>query len=313
VSRYLESVIQQECPEFDDATLDVLAPAERLFLSKQPTYFDPSVDPHFAKTAFKSDVHHVVTRCQMHVCKKVCYKYGSLGCRFCYPRPLVLGTSFNNGAIMIKRLSHWCNNYNRSMSAVLRCNVDVKFITNGRDARASIFYTTNYITKSELSAFESVSLIKVAMDKIDVNLYPTKVDPNLTANENRARRRIFTALNVLDAHVERSSQWCSHSLLGYPLEYKSHRFCSFNAYTFVNEVNNASVTNADEPSIPETTVPILAQTGSRPTLPSEKVHKHSHASNTCFQMCSIISHNNGKQFHVGIVRQSKAGLRLQVP
>ena len=182
----MESIIQQEVPTFDD-DCELLDRGD-LYLSRPPTCFDPELNAELADQLFRSDVYHVVSRVQMHECKGVCTKYGSKCCRFNYPRPLVLATVFTNGVIQLKRLHSWINNYNRAATAVLRCNTDVKFITNGQDARAAIFYTTDYITKSELSAYESVSLIKLALDKVDENLYPRKNDPALSDDENRARR-----------------------------------------------------------------------------------------------------------------------------
>lgn len=253
MGRYVESIIQQECPTFEDG--EVQFEADDLFMSRQPICFKKKFDVDYAHQLFKSSVFHVVSKIQMHDCKEVCFKYGSKTCRFNYPRPKVPVTDFTNGVIQLKRLDNWCNNYNRAVSAVVRCNTDFKFITNGQDARAAIFYTTDYITKTELSAYESVSLIKLALDKIDQNLYPRKADTSMSDDENRARRRIFTVLNVLDAHVERQAQWCVHSLMGRPLEYKSHRFCSFNAYNFVNFVNETSM---DTPSTTqETTIPMF--------------------------------------------------------
>jgi hypothetical protein len=30
---------------------------------------------------------------------------------------------------------------------------------------------------------------------------------------------------IIDAHVERSAQWCAHGLMGRPYEYTTHTFC----------------------------------------------------------------------------------------
>jgi hypothetical protein len=61
---------------------------------------------------------------------------------------------------------------------------------HGQDARAAFFYITDYITKSELSSYESLSLIKLALDKVDKDEYSRKPNIKLTKSEDNARRRI---------------------------------------------------------------------------------------------------------------------------
>ena len=260
VARYLESVIQQDYPRFSVANGPL--PRTPDYLSKQTTYFGADDFDQDCLHEYKSDVYHLTQKCVTHECKEVCTKYGSETCRFNYPRPLVMVTGFKNGVIQLKRLDTRCNNYNRAMMAVLRCNMDVKFITNGQDARATIFYITDYITKSELSAYQSVTLIKLAIDKLDSNLYPRKSYPDQSEAANKARIRIFTTLNVLDANVERSAQWVVQSIMGWPLEYTSHDFCSFNAYSFISFVHS-TVQAAKGIAVrerPESATPILPDT-----------------------------------------------------
>ena len=95
--------------------------------------------------------------------------------------------------------------------------MDVKFITNGQDAKATVFYITDYVTKAELSIFESVTIARDAMEKIEKNQYPRQKDSTLTEADNKSRRRVYTFLNMLDSHVERSGQWVATLVLGLPL------------------------------------------------------------------------------------------------
>jgi hypothetical protein len=257
VARYLESIIQQDYPRF--AADETVLSRHPSFLSKQATYFDSDDFDQDSLHQYKSDVYHLALQCVSHECREVCIKYGSETCRFNYPRPLVMITGFKNGVIQLRRLDTRCNNYNRAMMSVLRCNMDVKFITNGQDARATIFYITDYITKSELSAYQSVTLIKLAIDKLDSNLHSRKVYDDESAEANKARIRIFTTLNVLDANVERSAQWVVQTIMGWPLEYTSHHFCTFNAYSFISSVHSTiqQAKGIDVAARAESATPIL--------------------------------------------------------
>ena len=164
-------------------------------------------------------------------------------CRFDYPRPIVQITGFKNGVIQLKRWDSRCNNYNKALLSCLRCNMDIKFVTNGADAKATIFYITDYVTKNELSVYQSVTVARDAMEKIEKNEYPRKNFPNCSDAENKSRKRVYTFLNMLDSHVERSGQWVATLLLGLPLEYSSHTFRKFSTLSFTNFV----LANALEP------------------------------------------------------------------
>jgi hypothetical protein len=142
--------------------------------------------------------------------------------------------------------------------------MDIKFITNGQDARAAIFYITDYITKSELSSYESLSLIKLALDKVDKDEFSRKKNPNLTESENLARRRIWTCLNVIDAHVERSAQWCAHGLMGRVYEYMTHSFCSFNVHSFIGYLQALANSGDCDDDPKEYTVPSFTKEKNAP-------------------------------------------------
>ena len=172
VARFMESILHQENPVFgpDEQLFD----CDPQYLSKRATYLDDfnncddDMIVALKKQKFKSDVRHLAKKCNHHKCRMpgVCNKYDGDKCPFDYPRALVQATKFTNGVIQLKRLDHRCNNYNRSMMASLRCNMDVQMLTNiGQDVRACVFYITDYITKSELSIHDSPGTIRSPSSK----------------------------------------------------------------------------------------------------------------------------------------------------
>ena len=49
-----------------------------------------------------------------------------IDCRHGFPRPLVENAHFaEDGSIVLRRLSHWINNFNPYFLAALRCNHDI--------------------------------------------------------------------------------------------------------------------------------------------------------------------------------------------
>ena len=246
VERYYGSVIQESVPRYlpgcGDQPGDPVPPFVRTanFKSKAPTYYtapiDKQTDAQIQETAVKRtlDEQALASTVQTHQCNECCTKYGTIKCRFNFPRPIVLATIFKDGTVINKRLDTHCNNYNRAMLSVLRSNQDIKMLSTGVDSKATIFYITDYVTKSELSQYQTVTLLKVAIDKIEKNnaeYGPKKLLTSLDVAQNRGRQRIYTFLNVLDTDVERSGQWVTLILMGYPLEYKSNSFKSLSAGT----------------------------------------------------------------------------------
>jgi hypothetical protein len=203
-------------------------------------------------THFKQDTHHLVKDTQFHTCRSVCFKYGSKTCRFKYPKPLVHATGFKDGVILRFRSSSRTNYYNRAILVAGRHNMDCKFITNSQDAKSSILYITDYITKADLSLYDITSILHAAVEKVDGNLYPTKYNPDLSKGENIARRRIFTTLNKIDASQERSAQWVISMLLGLNLEFKSHKFKVFNARPLSVFLCNSKSDTSQAPSLSST-------------------------------------------------------------
>jgi hypothetical protein len=71
-------------------------------------------------------------------------------CRFLFPRPLVPeSTITENGLIRMKRNHQFVNKYNTIIASAIRCNHDVNFTPSSPRVLASIFYMTNYATKSQ--------------------------------------------------------------------------------------------------------------------------------------------------------------------
>jgi hypothetical protein len=233
VTRYVESCVQES---FRAGQSDV---SNSNWKSQPPLYYRTTNSSDVMTPAQIRSMHldeiRLGRRFQAHVCKGVCKKYGSKSCRFKFPRPIILVTDFKDGVILSKRLDVDCNNYNRAIMSVMRNNHDIKLLTTGMDSKATIFYITDYVTKSDMDHVQTVTLLKVGIDKIDANEYG-KAAPHVkgfSPDEDLARQRIFTFLNKLDTEVERSGQWCTLILEGLPLEYKSHSFRALSSKSFI--------------------------------------------------------------------------------
>jgi hypothetical protein len=190
--------------------------------SARPTHPD---SPDFEKN-FADDLKQIVTACNVHKHTATCYKYGHKDCRFAFERPAIEVAYIKDGVIFLQRKegNGWVNNYNDVVSYLLRCNNDVKFISNGKDSKALSFYITDYITKKAMTTHNAFPLIIAAQQEIENGF--TSAMPNPLFNETQQQNRdlLVKCLNKLTTHSERSGPECASLLLEYKLCYKSQKF-----------------------------------------------------------------------------------------
>jgi hypothetical protein len=71
-------------------------------------------------------------------------------CRFLFPKPLVSESNVTaEGFIRMQRNHQFVNKYNPVISSAIRCNHDVNFTPSSPKVLASVYYMTNYVTKSQ--------------------------------------------------------------------------------------------------------------------------------------------------------------------
>ena len=66
----------------------------------------------------------------------------------------------DTGHISMRRSDPWTNNFNEYLMAACRSNMDIKFIWSGSDAKALVYYITDYVTKMSLSFYDTYSLVQ---------------------------------------------------------------------------------------------------------------------------------------------------------
>lgn len=101
--------------------------------------------------------------------------------------------------------------------------MDIKFIGSGKSAKAVLYYTTDYITKSQLKAHVAFAALELAVRKLDeqlASMAPT--DP-----EVQAKKLLQKCAFSLISKQELSAPQVMSYLLGYGDHYIDHKFCRF--------------------------------------------------------------------------------------
>jgi hypothetical protein len=182
--------------------------------------------PNFA-SHFKKDVGRVVNSGNVHNHAGTCYKYSKKQnnpiCRLRMPRQIENVSSINieSGEIKLKRLHETINNFNEYIISACRSNMDIKYIFSGSDAKALVYYITDYVTKSNLSFHDTFSLVLKAFQSFEKQ--KSNIDTSLSAEE-KSRRLVLRCYNTLASQQELSGVQVASYLMGWPDHYTTHEF-----------------------------------------------------------------------------------------
>lgn len=182
--------------------------------------------PNFALD-FKKDVIQLVNSNNIHNHTATCYKYSKKSnnptCRMRMPRRIekLSYIDIESGEIKLKRLHETINNFNEYIISACRSNMDIKYIFSGSDAKALVYYITDYVTKSSLSFHDTFSLVLKAVQSFEKQKLNS--DTSLNAEE-KSRRLVLRCYNTLASQQELSGVQVATYLMGWPDHYTTHEF-----------------------------------------------------------------------------------------
>ena len=188
---------------------------------------NPSL-PHY-KRLFREDIVQLVTSSNIHKHSATCYKYSKIRdnptCRMRMLRQIVDQSSINvdSGEIKLKRLHATINNFNEYIISACRSNMDIKFIYNGSDAKALVYYITDYVTKTNLSFHDTFSLVLKAVKSMEKS--PVASSSCMSAEE-KSRKLVLRCYNTLASQQELSSMQVASYLMGWPDHCTTHEFAN---------------------------------------------------------------------------------------
>jgi hypothetical protein len=177
---------------------------------------------------FRAYVVQLVEWCNTHRHSDTCYKYcnGACGdkkiCRMRMPRKLVPISTIDpdTGHISMRRSDPWINNFNEYLIAACRSNMDIKFIWTGNDAKALVYYITDYVTKMSLSFHDTFSLVQKSITSLQNT-------SNQLDKENvieKSRKLVLRCYNTLASQQELSGVQVASYLMNWGDHYTTHKF-----------------------------------------------------------------------------------------
>lgn len=196
---------------------------------------NPSL-PDF-ESRFKTDVINLVNSNNIHKHTSTCYKYSrktnNPSCRMRMPRAIVEQSSIDpqSGEVRLKRLHEAINNFNEYIITACRSNMDIKYIFSGTDSKALVYYITDYVTKSNLSFYDTFCLLLKATQFLEKQA--VYINNSLTAEE-KSRRLVLRCYNTLASQQELSGVQVASHLMGWPDHYTTHEFANLFLFNIEN-------------------------------------------------------------------------------
>ncbi|CAF1021874.1 unnamed protein product, partial [Rotaria magnacalcarata] len=210
--KYLEDVVKEDLDLFRDESNDGTntASANRVSIQEtgsitdevvpacQPTPNPASGDFH---RIFCKDVVRLVETSNIHKHSTTCYKYSkgksdtSKTCRMRMPRVLVKTSNIDlsTGQITMRRSHPWINNFNEWLISACRSNMDIKFIWSGNDAKALVYYITDYVTKSTLAFHDRFTLAQQGVKSIEQQRVTNSIDNAI----EKSRKLVLRCYNMI--------------------------------------------------------------------------------------------------------------------
>ncbi|KAH9848178.1 hypothetical protein C2E23DRAFT_710553, partial [Lenzites betulinus] len=177
----------------------------------------------------KRDIRELVLVNQSHSHTATCYKYcgdGPRKCRFDLEKENVIPTTTvdsETGELTLRIVNGMINNYNPTMLEGLRCNMDIQFIGSGEEAKAVIYYITDYITKSPLKAHVSYAALELAIRRLAET---DSSGGSLPDSRERSKRLLQRTAFALISNQELSAPQVASYLMEFEDHFTSHRYAN---------------------------------------------------------------------------------------
>ncbi|KAF8125261.1 hypothetical protein EV363DRAFT_1402508 [Boletus edulis] len=165
----------------------------------------------------------VVRATQIHTCStNACLRYdrhGRMTCKRRAPWPISAEETVDEaGNWSPKRTYGYMNNFCPAVTTTLLCNNDIKFLTNGKDTKDVMWYTTAYATKKQSKNNNVSALMAKAL------MYHESHSENMTNIMDRNRLLIFQCQQAINREMELSGPQVMSYIMGHGDSIQSHHY-----------------------------------------------------------------------------------------
>jgi hypothetical protein len=203
-----------------------------------------AMDEASFKHEFTDFLSRLAVECNWHVHNNTCFKHlkngeqrGDATCRMRLDGSMQEITTIDpeTGSIELRRWRGRVNNFTDLILFLMQCNTDTQFIGSGEAAKATVFYTTEYVTKSDLPLHVGLQALDYATKMFEANAQTE----TSTSVSKREQTLITKTVNAIMGKQEISHQQVMSYLVGGGDHYTSHVFHAFKWYEFVNAIQRS--------------------------------------------------------------------------
>ncbi|PPQ74673.1 hypothetical protein CVT26_005519, partial [Gymnopilus dilepis] len=141
------------------------------------------------------------------------------------------------GHFRLRRLHPWISSYTDVVTFLMQCNMNIQFIGTGLEAKAFIYYVTDYVTKACLPLHAGLAALAYAVKKINELSKLRKEDP-----ERFYMSALTKFVNSMMGKQEISHQQVMSYLVGGGDHYTSERFQNVHLTAFLKHVTSEDKT-----------------------------------------------------------------------
>ncbi|CAF4213485.1 unnamed protein product [Adineta steineri] len=118
------------------------------------------------------------------------------------PRKLVAVSTIDpeTGHISMRRSHPMINNFNEYIISACRSDMDIKFIWTGSDAKALVYYITDYVTKMSLSFHDTFALVQKGITSMNNSVHQSENESPI----EKSRKLVLCCYNTLASRQELS-------------------------------------------------------------------------------------------------------------
>ncbi|KAF5340024.1 hypothetical protein D9611_012445 [Ephemerocybe angulata] len=143
------------------------------------------------------------------------------------------------GTLTVSRLHPRMTQYNPTITFLMKCNTDIKFIGSGADAKAFMYYVTDYITKAPLSMHAGLTALSYAIRQGEARL----ALPSQGSGTVDHKRAVTIAVNSMLGRQEISHPQVMSYILGGGECYTSESFQAINWAEVLRYVTEQTLTD----------------------------------------------------------------------
>lgn len=218
IRHYLRKNVRAHVDGLDEETIRTTPRESQIGYSRPPDPDGPEWEEENEELERRVVRSSQIHSCSMSTCLRY-DRYGRLSCKRRAPWPLSDQETVDEaGNWSPKRTYGFMNNFCPAITKTLLCNNDIKFITNGKDTKDVMWYTTSYATKKQSKNNNVSALMAKAL------LYHESHSDHLTSLLERNRLLIFRCQQAINREMELSGPQVMSYIMGYGDCIQSHHY-----------------------------------------------------------------------------------------